>query len=155
MSTDKITNKGPHKGVLLKVKVVRQGTANYAPAGFACAADIYSRMKSYFSELGQEEFWVLLCDVKNQVTGSTMISRGSLDASLVHPREVFRPAVAGTAANVVLVHNHPSGDPEPSSEDIEMTHRLCEAGRLLGIPVLDHIVLGRDNYVSLAERGEV
>jgi DNA repair protein RadC len=155
MSKDKITNKGPHKGVLLKVKVVRQGTANYAPAGFARAEDIYARMKPYFSELGSEEFWVLLCDVKNQVTGSAMVSRGTLDASLVHPREVFRLAIAGNAANVVFVHNHPSGDPEPSAEDVTLTERLVEAGRLLGIPVLDHIIIGDTNYVSLAERGEV
>ena len=82
-----------------------------------------------------------------------MISQGTLTASLVHPREVFRPALRDAAAAVVLVHNHPSGDPTPSREDREITQRLAEAGELLGIPVLDHVVVAERGYASLREDG--
>jgi DNA repair protein RadC len=80
-----------------------------------------------------------------------LVTRGILDASLIHPREVFRPAVGEGAAGVILVHNHPSGDPTPSAEDRAVTRQLAEAGRALGIPVLDHVVVGRGSYASLAE----
>ena len=83
--------------------------------------------------------------------GPVVVSRGLLDASLVHPREVFRPALAANAAAVVLVHNHPSGDPTPSDDDYAVTVQLMEAGRLLDVPVHDHVVIGRGRYVSFAE----
>lgn len=78
---------------------------------------------------------------------------GLLNSSLVHPREVFAPAIAGAAASLILAHNHPSGDPEPSPEDVRVTAQLAESGRILGIPVRDHVILGADGYVSLMERG--
>ena len=81
-----------------------------------------------------------------------IISIGSLNASIVHPREVFQPAVALSAASVLLCHNHPSGDPTPSEEDLAITRRLVEAGRILGIDVLDHVVVARDAYTSFKER---
>lgn len=84
-----------------------------------------------------------------------MVSRGSLNASIVHPREVFRPAILGSAASVILVHNHPSGDPEPSEEDLSITRRLAQVGELLGIPVLDHVVVGKRGFVSLRARGQL
>lgn len=99
-----------------------------------------------------EEFWVLLLDSKHRILGLAQVSVGSLSASLVHPREVFGPAVRMGAASVLCAHNHPSGDPEPSAEDLEVTRRLLESGRLLGIPLLDHIVLGDGSYLSLRER---
>ena len=97
----------------------------------------------------REEFHVVCLDTKNQVIDTHQISVGTLDASLVHPREVFRPAIKDSAASVILVHNHPSGDPTPSREDIQVTDRLTESGKLLGIDVLDHIVLGRENAISI------
>lgn len=99
----------------------------------------------------QEEFHIVTLDTKNQVIDTHQITVGTLDASLVHPREVFRPAIKDAASSVILVHNHPSGDPTPSREDIAVTQRLTDSGKLIGIDVLDHIVLGRKSSVSIQE----
>lgn len=99
----------------------------------------------------QEEFHIVTLDTKNQVIGKHQITVGTLDASLVHPREVFRAAIKDAASSVILVHNHPSGDPTPSREDVAVTRRLTESGKLIGIDVLDHIVLGRTTAVSIQE----
>ncbi len=107
---------------------------------------------SYFDErLDQEEFLIAILDTKLQVRRVVRITRGTLDASLVHPREVFRPAIADAASAILLIHNHPSGDPTPSRQDHEVTDRLKKAGDLLGINVIDHIVVGEGKAVSLAE----
>lgn len=103
--------------------------------------------------MSQEHFVILLLDTKNQVLAEETVSIGSLNASIVHPREVFRPALKRSAASILCAHNHPSGDPTPSQEDIAVTSRLVEAGRILGIDVLDHIVIGEHRYVSLKEQG--
>jgi DNA repair protein RadC len=100
-----------------------------------------------------EQFGVLLLDTKRRVLRSTVLSVGTLDASIVHPREIFREAVAGGAAAIVLFHNHPSGDPEPSREDTRLTERLVAAGLLMGIDVLDHVILGDARYFSFREKG--
>jgi len=102
-----------------------------------------------------EQFGVLLLDTKRRVLRSTVLSVGTLDASIVHPREVFREAVAGGAASIVLFHNHPSGDPEPSAEDTVLTERLMAAGVLMGITVLDHVILGDARYFSYREKGKI
>jgi DNA repair protein RadC len=101
----------------------------------------------------QEVFCALLFDGKQRVTAYAEITRGTLTASLVHPREVFGAAVRMGAASVIVAHNHPSGDPEPSAEDLAVTERLRQAGEILGIPLLDHLVIGRDSFVSLRARG--
>jgi DNA repair protein RadC len=100
-----------------------------------------------------EQFGVLLLDTKHRVLRSTVLSVGTLDASIVHPREIFREAVGGGAAAIVLFHNHPSGDPEPSREDTRLTERLVAAGALMGIDVIDHIILGDARYFSYREKG--
>jgi DNA repair protein RadC len=100
-----------------------------------------------------EQFGVLLLDTKHRVLRSTVLSVGTLDASIVHPREVFREAVAAGAAAIVLFHNHPSGDPEPSNEDTRLTERLMQAGVMMGINVLDHVILGDARYFSYREKG--
>jgi len=102
--------------------------------------------------LHQESFHVLALDGRHALLGRFEVSRGTLTTSLVHPREVFRPAIARGAAAVIGAHNHPSGDPEPSADDLAVTRRLIEAGRLLGIPLLDHVVLGAGRHVSLRSR---
>ena len=102
--------------------------------------------------LPQETFHVLVLDGRHALLGRFEISRGTLTTSLVHPREVFRPAIARGAAAVIGLHNHPSGDPEPSADDLAVTRRLIDAGRLLGIPLLDHVVLGAGRHVSLRTR---
>lgn len=104
-------------------------------------------------ELPVEEFHVLVLDAQHRITRDITVTRGILDSSLVHPREVFREVIAERAAAVVLVHNHPSGDPTPSSADREVTTQLVAAGRLLDIPVHDHVIIGRGRYVSFAEAG--
>ena len=100
-----------------------------------------------------ERFVALFLNGKHRVTGFAEVSRGTLTASLVHPREVFAPALRELAAAVIVAHNHPSGDPEPSAEDIEVTKRLSEAGKILGIPLLDHVIVGEGGaFTSLRER---
>jgi len=103
----------------------------------------------------KEHFAVMLLNTKNHVLSVHVVSIGSLSASIVHPREVFREAIQNAAASIILLHNHPSGDPSPSREDISVTERLVKAGKIMDIPVLDHIIIGDDKYISLKEKGMV
>lgn len=100
-----------------------------------------------------EQFGVVLLDTKHRVLRTTVVTIGTLDASIVHPRDIFREAIAAGAASIVVFHNHPSGDPEPSDEDVMLTHRLVAAGVLMGIDVLDHVILAGVRYHSMKERG--
>jgi DNA repair protein RadC len=104
-------------------------------------------------DLQHEEFWVLLLSTSNQLMRDVRITSGTLNSSLVHPRECFSEALKEKAASVIFVHNHPSGNPEPSQEDLSITRQLTEAGKILGIPVYDHIVVGGAQFVSFAQRG--
>lgn len=101
----------------------------------------------------KEHFLVLLLDVRNRVLSMPTISVGSLTASVVHPREVFREAIRYSAANIILIHNHPSGDPTPSREDMQITKQMMKAGEIMGIPVLDHVIIAGDGFLSLKEAG--
>jgi DNA repair protein RadC len=103
----------------------------------------------------KEHFYILCLDTRNRVCDKKQVSVGNLDSSIVHPREVFKDAISSLAASVIFVHNHPSGDLEPSSEDVNLTKRLVEAGELLGIPVLDHIIVSDRGYTSLKSRNLV
>jgi DNA repair protein RadC len=114
--------------------------------------DVHRHFHPQLRHLEQERFHVILLDGRHRVMRHALVSQGTLTASLVHPREVFRPALRESAAALVLVHNHPSGDPTPSREDEEVTARLVRAGEILGIPVLDHVVVAERGYVSLRER---
>lgn len=116
------------------------------------AAD-YAMLRLRFQQ--REHFAVILLNVKNHILSMPIISVGSLTASVVHPREVFRAAILQTAAAMILVHNHPSGDPTPSSEDVSITMRLIDAGKIMDIPVLDHIIIGDNKYISLKEEGVI
>lgn len=103
-----------------------------------------------------EEYMYMLCmNNKNVVTGVLQISHGNVNSAIVGTREVFQKALLANAVNIILMHNHPSGDPTPSMEDIKVTERLSEAGKLLGVTLMDHLVIGRDKYVSLRERGAI
>ena len=119
------------------------------------SADAMSFCKNKFSRLAsdgkQEEFHIISLDTKNQVIDTHLITIGTLDASLVHPREVFKPAIKDSASSIILVHNHPSGDPTPSREDIAVTDRLTECGKTLGIDVLDHIIVAGTTALSIRE----
>jgi len=114
-------------------------------------ADVWWRLRSKVAGLPQEVFIVLGIDVKNAVLEEVEVARGTLTGVDVHPRDVFRPLIRMSAAAALVAHNHPSGDPRPSTEDIELTRRLREAGDLIGIPVIDHIVLGATGWTSIAE----
>ena len=119
------------------------------------SSDAMSFCQSKFGRLAsdrkQEEFHIVSLDTKNQVIDTHRITVGTLDASLVHPREVFKPAIKDSASSIILVHNHPSGDPTPSREDIAVTDRLTECGKTLGIDVLDHIIVAGSGTLSIRE----
>ena len=110
-------------------------------------------MRPLFDGIDREKFVVLLLDAKHRAIGVNVVSLGSLTSTVVHPREVFKPAIAGNSAAIILAHGHPSGCAEPSSEDAEITRRLGEAGELLGIRVVDHVILGDGKHYSPADAG--
>ena len=114
------------------------------------AAD-YARQKLAMEP--KEHFCILLLNTKNHVIGWHVVSIGNLTGIVVHPREVFAPVIVHHAASIILAHNHPSGDPTPSKEDIAVTQRLMKAGKIMDIPVLDHIVIGGDGFISIKEKG--
>lgn len=128
------------------------GARNQRPA-IRSPSDVGRLLGERLRHLDREHFMTILLDTKNQLLATELVSVGSLDTSLVHPREVFKGAVRRSASSVILAHNHPSGDPTPSSADISCTRRLAEAGQVLGIAVLDHVVIGHGGYVSFRERG--
>lgn len=111
--------------------------------------DVFRLMAPRLRDLPHEQFHALLLNTQHRVLRDVLVTRGILDASLIHPREVFRPAILERAASVILVHNHPSGDPLPSSEDRAVTRQMNEAGRMIGIPVLDHVVVANDGWQSV------
>jgi DNA repair protein RadC len=115
--------------------------------------DVHPLLKEEFRGLDRERFLALYLDTRHRVAAIETVSIGSLNASLVHPREVFKPAVAMSAAAVVVAHNHPSGDPDPSGDDLELTARLDRCGDLLGIALLDHLVVGDEEIISIREYG--
>jgi DNA repair protein RadC len=138
------------------VALVREGTVDTQSYPTVRSPEaIYHAFKAHLKDSGVEQFAVGLLNIRHRIIGMYTVSVGVLTSSLVHPREVFGPAVVHKAAAVVLGHNHPSGEPEPSAEDIAITRRLVSAGQLLGIDVLDHVVLGdgQNRFVSLKERG--
>jgi len=115
--------------------------------------DVAELLTEELRYLKKEHFVCLFLNTKNHVIGRETLSIGSLNASIVHPREVFLAAIKRSSASLICVHNHPSGDPSPSPEDIEITRRLSEAGAIIGIEVLDHVIIGDRDYVSLKEKG--
>jgi len=119
------------------------------------ALDAAKLVVPQFGSLPVEQFGLLLLDTKHRVLRMTRLSVGTLDASIVHPREVFRAATAANAAAIVLFHNHPSGDPSPSDDDVALTRRMIKAGELMGITVLDHIIVAENAFASLRDRGDL
>lgn len=147
---------GPAKAVTLLAAAelaVRLAARRRAEVPVGSPADVAGLVMEEMRNYRREHFRVVMLDVKNRVLGVEEVSIGSLNTSLVHPREVFRPAVVKSCAGIILIHNHPSGDPTPSSEDLEVTRRLCEAGKLMGIEVLDHVVIGDGKFFSFREKG--
>ncbi len=114
---------------------------------------VYARYGPLMEDLKREVFRVALLDAQNGLLKDVVVSEGTLSASLVHPREVFKPAILESAASVILLHNHPSGDPTPSREDLRLTRQLVECSRLLDLRIHDHVIIGRERFISLAQRG--
>jgi DNA repair protein RadC len=147
----------PRRAALLRAALELGRRAQALPLGVGSpvrdAESVWAHFRGRLPQLDREAFYVLLLDGKNRVQGELRVSEGSLTAALVHPREVFAPAIRDGAAALVLVHNHPSGDPTPSAEDVALTERLRQGGDLVGVRILDHVVIGRGRWVSMAESG--
>ncbi|MCL6477324.1 MAG: DNA repair protein RadC [Peptococcaceae bacterium] len=148
------TDQGRKKSIsVVGVKVVKEMNFKF-DATTVNNPDIAAQIVMNFLDGADREYFVvLLLSTKNKVNGIHVVSVGTLDNSLVHPREVFKAALLSNASSVILAHNHPTGDPTPSREDIDISRRLVEAGKILGIGVLDHIVVGDRCYVSLNNKG--
>jgi DNA repair protein RadC len=127
--------------------------ARPGPTRIAEPGDVVRLVGGRLRDLQVEEFHLLALDTRSQVLRDVLVTRGLLDSSLVHPREVFRAAIAEAAAGIILVHNHPSGDPTPSAEDRAVTRQLVAAGQLLDLPVYDHVIVAGDRYLSFATAG--
>ena len=136
----------------VRVQLVRERAGPFGNT-INCAGDIAALLTSELAQLDREHFVCLHLDVKNRLISRETVSIGHLSAALVAPREVFKAVFLANAASVAFAHNHPSGDPEPSREDLELTRRIYRCGELLGIPVLDHVVIAGTRFVSIAERG--
>lgn len=117
--------------------------------------DIYNFLKEELADKKNEFFYAILLDTKNVIISKELITKGTLDASLVHPREAFRPAIKKSAKSIIFAHNHPSGNPRPSAEDYNITRRLIDAGNLLDINVLDHIIIGENDYYSFKKENDI
>lgn len=139
-----------------RLELVKEESHKYeVETRISCPKDIYEVLtKVCRIQCNAEEVFILITlNIKNIVTGYFEVHRGTINTSLAHPREVFKRALLNNASDIIVAHNHPSGDPNPSKEDIQTTERLKEAGNLLGINLLDHIIVGEDKYISLKEKG--
>lgn len=147
----------PRRAAMLRAALELGRRAQALPLGVGSpvrdAESVWAHFRGRLPQLDREAFYVLLLDGKNRVQAEVRVSEGSLTAALVHPREVFSPAIRDGAAALILVHNHPSGDPTPSAEDVALTERLRQVGDLVGVRILDHVVVGRGRWVSMAETG--
>jgi len=115
--------------------------------------EIFKNFEFLFKDCVREKFVVFWLNSANRVTGFEVVSEGILNSSVVHPREVFRGAIVATCASIIIAHNHPSGNPEPSTDDVQITRQIVESGKILGIPVHDHIIFAENSYTSFAEKG--
>ncbi len=154
---EEINGIGPAKAVQVKAALELGRRMAAASRGhnvdITSPGDVFNFMAEEMRYLEQEEFRVILLNIKNKVIASETVFKGSLNSSIVHPREIFRLALKRSAASIILLHNHPSGDPTPSGEDINVTKRLIEAGEIMGIKVLDHVIIGEGRYLSFREKG--
>lgn len=127
------------------------------PPTLRCSAEAYRRILPEFAPLEHERFAVVALDARNRIIALHTVAQGSLSSCVVHPRDVFRPLLTGRKppAACILAHNHPSGDPAPSPEDERLTERLVDAGRLLGVPVMDHLIIGSEGYFSFRDNGKL
>ena len=154
VSKDK-SNKPLKRINIVSIKMVRESSVLYNIRRISEPRDIVDLGKKFLDELDREELIVACLNAKNEVNSVNIVSIGSLNNSIVHPREVFKTAILSNAASIVMIHNHPSGDVTPSKEDKEITLRIKESGTILGICLLDHIIIGNDTYYSFKEHGDI
>ncbi len=150
----KIKGIGPSKAMQLLAMAElgkRHAQSKHPIKRITQAKDVFDLFHERLKDEKQEHFYVILLSTKNHILSEHLVSKGVLDATILEPREVFRPAIKAAASRIILVHNHPSGDPSPSDEDVEVTRRLIDAGKMINIQVLDHVIVGRD-YFSLKEK---
>ncbi|WP_314303937.1 JAB domain-containing protein [Brevibacillus parabrevis] len=141
---------------IVRVKIVKESSILYPQRQIRTAGDAVELFRKFLDETDREVFLLLCLSVKNTPNAIHTVSVGSLDASIVHPREVYKAAILANASSIIVGHNHPSGDPTPSRQDLDVTKTLKQAGELLGIPVLDHIIVGHSGaYCSLKERRDM
>lgn len=146
--------KQPAKRInVVSIKMVKESSILYDIRKIQAPKDAVELGKRFLEESDREQLLVCCLDAKNQPTAINVVSVGNLNNSLVHPREVFKPAILSNSASIILFHNHPTGDPTPSKEDTNITERLQECGAILGIKLIDHIIIGDNSYYSLKENG--
>lgn len=138
---------------IVSLRLVKESSLLYKERSVRSPEDGYKLLKQFLEDADREHFIVVSLDTKNQPVAINICHIGSLNASIVHPREVMKSAILSNAASIIVGHNHPSGKVEPSKEDIEVTKRLVEAGKIIGIDVLDHIIVGDEIFTSLKEKG--
>lgn len=148
------SNKQAKRVNIVSIKMVREGSILYESRNINSPEIAAELGRKFIENSDREELIVCCLDTKNQPLSISVASIGSLNSSIVHPREVFKVAVLSNAASIIVFHNHPSGDTSPSTEDISVTNRLKEAGNIIGIKLIDHIIIGSDGrYTSLKEEG--
>lgn len=140
---------------IVSIKLVKESSLLYKERAIRSPEDGYRLMKQLLGDLDREAFIVISLDTKNQPTSINICHIESLNASIVHPREVMKSVILSNGASFMVGHNHPSGNPAPSREDIEVTKRLVETGKILGIDLLDHIIVGDETFISLKEKGYI
>ncbi len=151
----KIKGIGQNKAmqILTMAEIQRRINQSKTPVKkISCAKDVFDLMHEELKDKKEEHFYILLLNNQNNIIKKEFISKGILDSAILHPREVFKPAIKNSAARIILVHNHPSGNSEPSQEDLDITKRFIEVGKTIGITVLDHVVIGKERYWSWMER---
>lgn len=148
-------NNKPAKRVnIVSIKMIKESSILYKERKISSPSDAAKIAKDFLLESDREQLIVICLDTKNQPTAINIVSIGSINSSIVTPREVFKPAILSNSASIIISHNHPSGDCTPSSEDISVTTRIKESGKILGIELLDHIIIGdMGRYISIKEKG--
>ena len=152
---EKLMGKSSKRVNIVSIKLVMESSLLYKERAIRSPEDGYRLMKQLLGDLDREAFIVISLDTKNQPTSINICHIGSLNASIVHPREVMKSVILSNGASFMVGHNHPSGNPAPSREDIEVTKRLVETGKILGIDLLDHIIVGDETFISLKEKGYI
>lgn len=140
---------------IVKCQIVKEKTMTYDFKTISTPADAVGIIKAYIGNPDRENFVLACLDTRNNITAINTVSIGNLNSSITHPREIFKVAILANSASIIVAHNHPTGDPTPSQEDLRITKRIVDAGNILGIQVLDHIIVSDDGeqYVSLKEKG--